>query len=326
MSWLELHEPVRVLLVGAGKMGLFHGTALLNAKGAELVGVVSRSENSAKSLAEKLGHVPFGTNLQEMAAATQAHACIVCVSHLASPKVVRECLQLGLHVLAEKPVAVEFEEVQSLSALAKEKSCKVMVALNRRFYQVVQTAYLDSLFYGGGLTSLSLLANDHPNMYKLRGSFADEIYDLWPVMNTIHAFDLISLFSRGIASIDYHRYTQDSDGNVTVQAVLTGMNGLVSNFLYTEGSGTMNGWSMQLNGKDFQSKIGPLEKYQIQFPFPGIKPESKVESSKFKEGLMEQMNFFIHAIRHDQDIDFPACNLEEHARVLEVMNTLFAKK
>ncbi len=323
MIAFDYDEPVRFLVIGAGKMGLLHGTALINAKGAELVGVVSRSEKSAKAMAEKLGNVSYGTDLKAMVALTNAQACIVCVSHLASPAVVRDCLELNLDVLAEKPVAVEANEVIELAELAKQKGCKVMVALNRRFYQVVQSAYLDGIFYGDGIRSMQVSANDHPNLYKLRGSFTNDIYDLWPVMNTIHSFDLISLFSRGIKSVDFHDFSKDQNGNVTILAVFTGENGLKTNFLYSEGSGTMNGWSILFNGKDFQSRIGPLEKYQIQFPFPGVTPITKVESSAYKEGLMEQLNFFIHAVRHQQEIEFPACNLTEHARVLEVMNQIF---
>lgn len=323
MTTSELDEPVRFLIVGAGKMGFLHGQALLHAKGAELAGVVSRSESSAKSLAEKLGITTFGTDLKEMVAQTNAQACIVCVSHLASPAVVKSCLELDLDVLAEKPVAINADELKALDEIAQARKRKVMVALNRRFYQVVQTAYLDGIFYGGGQKSMLVSANDHPQMYKLRASFADEIYDLWPIMNTIHSFDLISFFSKGIASVDFNDFSKDVDGNVQVQAIFTGNNGLKTNFQYAEGSGTMNGWSIMLNGKDFQSKLSPLEKYQILFPFPGVKPEVKVESSNFKEGLLEQLNFFIHAVRHNQEIDFPACNLNEHARVLEVMNLIF---
>lgn len=317
----ENNPTIRFVIIGAGKMGLYHGLALKACKNAELVGVVSRSTESAKKLAQDLSVSVYGNNLEEICIRTKPNACIVAVSHFVTAKVLSECIELGLHVLVEKPVSIDSEIIRVLDIKAKSKGVNVMVAVNRRFYKVIQSGYLDILFFGG-LKSIVVSGNDHPNYYKLRKSFTNDVYDYWPLMNTIHVFDLISFFSKGIKEVVFSNSSINGQEQI-LQSIILGNNGSSTTFSYAEGSGNLNGWSIMLNGKDLQTIISPLEKSELTFSFSGLSKEINNENSIFKEGLFEQLNFFINSVKHGIPVSFPACNLEEHANVISNMSNIF---
>jgi hypothetical protein len=141
-------------------------------------------------------------------------------------------------------------------------------------------------------------------------------------MNTIHVFDLISFFSKGINEIAFN-INSISDNQQVIQSIITGNNGSLTSFSYAEGSGNINNWSIMLNGKDYQTILSPLEKTELTFAFSGLSKEFNKEYSVFKEGLFEQLNFFISSVKHNIPISFPACNLEEHAKVISTMSKIF---
>lgn len=170
--------------------------------------------------------------------------------------------------------------------------------------------------------SIVVSGNDHPNYYKLRKSFTNDVYDYWPFMNTIHVFDLISFFSKGIKELVFNT-SSINDRELVIQSIILGNNGSSTTFSYAEGSGNLNSWSIMLNGKDLQTIIGPMEKTELTFSFSGLSKEINKENSIFKEGLFEQLNFFINSVKHGIPISFPACNLEEHANIISNMSSIF---
>ena len=72
-----MEEQARLLIIGAGKMGEYHGFAAQHAPCINLVGVVSRTEKSASSLSQKLGAIPYSTDLESLVRETAANCCVI---------------------------------------------------------------------------------------------------------------------------------------------------------------------------------------------------------------------------------------------------------
>lgn len=315
-----MEEQVRLLIIGAGKMGEYHGIAAQHSPCIHLVGVVSRTEKSASSLSQRLGAIPYSTDLESLVKETAANCCVIAVSHSYTAAILEQCLDLGLHCLVEKPVDLDPDTISRLASKAESLQKLVMVGVNRRFYQTIQKGLLSSVF-NGGINAIHLQAPDYPGYFSLRGSLDNEVYNHWPIMNTIHGFDLLSLYGEGIREIVSAERERD-----TIVAILKGRNGALISFNYSEGSGTIHQWKLVISGPDVQYEFGPLEELKISYPFPGTLSESYTESSEFKQGIWEQMMYFGDAVQNQTPIQFPACNLEEHAKVVEVMNEIFTKQ
>lgn len=324
---IEQNQEARLIIIGAGKMGFYHGEAALDLPFCEVVGVNSRTEKSAKEMARKLGGVLHSTDLADLVSQTQANCCVIAVSHAHTATILDQCLDLGLHCLVEKPVDLDDTIVNELSAKAKKKSLKVMVAVNRRFYSTVQEALFHMNYYGGA-GAIHLSAPDHPEYYRLRATLSPHVYDNWAIMNTIHAFDLLSLFGGG--RIDVVSVQQSENHGIepgfNTQALLKGRDGTLINFTHTQGGGTIRDARLQISGSNYELNLAPLERLNVAITLPGTQSKESNESSSFKEGIREQLSFFTDCVVNDLDIVLPACTLEEHARVIEAMRTIFTLK
>lgn len=115
----------RVGLVGAGSIAQHHVLALRGLPGVELRGVVDLDAERARTFAEKMGTRAYPT-LEAM------HADGLDVVHVLTPPdshaaVALAALELGCHVLVEKPLATSVEECRRIQTLAEKKGLMASV-------------------------------------------------------------------------------------------------------------------------------------------------------------------------------------------------------
>src|SRR5206468_391891 len=115
----------RVGLVGAGYISEYHVAALRRLPQVEIVGVCDLNAARAAALAERFGLTAYPS----LAALGEAGANVV---HVLTPphthaQVTLEALELGCHVLVEKPLAEEVEDCRRIARSAKEKGLRVCV-------------------------------------------------------------------------------------------------------------------------------------------------------------------------------------------------------
>jgi len=136
---LETAEPVPVVLVGAGFWGGEWLKSLPDASAVRLVGFVDAVPAllEAQVAAFELD-VIVGTSLAEVAAASGAIGIINATPHDAHLPVTLEALNLGLHVLGEKPLASTLEQAFQLARAAEAADRLFMVGQSR--------SYIDHLF------------------------------------------------------------------------------------------------------------------------------------------------------------------------------------
>ena len=106
----------KVALVGAGGISPHHALAVTRAPGAELAGVIDLDREKADELAKRFDVVVFESLADAKAAGVQSvHVLTPPHTHHA---VARDAIELGLHVLVEKPLAVDADDVPRLGELA----------------------------------------------------------------------------------------------------------------------------------------------------------------------------------------------------------------
>jgi len=99
----------------------------------EIVGVCSRSEGRARSLAESLG-VPWSLDLEEAAGAWGARGAIVAVTCHSNAELGLRLVKLGLPALLETPLAMNLDEGEALVRAVRSSDIPVEIAeQNPRF-------------------------------------------------------------------------------------------------------------------------------------------------------------------------------------------------
>jgi len=128
-------EPIRVGVVGVGNMGQHHTRVLSMLKDVELVGVADVNVDRGIDTASKY-RVRFFEDYHDLLPHVDA-VCIAVPTRL-HHSVSMTCLQAGVHVLVEKPIAANIVEAESLVNAAAESQRILQVGHIERFNPAFQ--------------------------------------------------------------------------------------------------------------------------------------------------------------------------------------------
>jgi predicted dehydrogenase len=126
-------RPLRVALVGCGKIADQHVQAIRRLPDCAIVGLCDRELLMAKQLAERFEIKSCFADLQDLLETTKPD-----VVHISTPPqshydLARKCIGEGVHVYLEKPFTVTSEEAQSLIEFADHKEVKITAGHNLQF-------------------------------------------------------------------------------------------------------------------------------------------------------------------------------------------------
>jgi predicted dehydrogenase len=119
--------PLRVLLVGPGKMGLSHGLAYARLDGFEPAGICSRSIASRRDLAPPWSALPRFTNFNAALAETRPDVVSINTFPDTHAEFAIEALNAGAHVFVEKPLAETVADAEAVVAAAKANRRKLVI-------------------------------------------------------------------------------------------------------------------------------------------------------------------------------------------------------
>ena len=130
-------ERLRTALIGCGKVGGIHASALHALPEADFVAACDADFGRAESLAGRFGARAFhdvGTMLDEAA----VQAVTICTPHPlhAGPAIL--AARAGVHVLVEKPMAASLRDCDAMLAASREAGVKLGVISQRRWYEPVR--------------------------------------------------------------------------------------------------------------------------------------------------------------------------------------------
>jgi predicted dehydrogenase len=171
-------EPLRIGVIGVGNMGQHHARVLSLLKDVELVGVADINVERGIDVASKY-RVRFFEDFRDLLAHVDA-VCVAVPTRL-HHAVGMTCLQAGVHVLIEKPIAASIAEAESLVNAAAESHRILQVGHIERFNPAFQEL-------GKVLKTEELLALEAHRMspYSHRANDVSVVLDLM-----IHDIDLL---------------------------------------------------------------------------------------------------------------------------------------
>lgn len=124
---------MKVILAGAGAFGIKHLEGIKNIDGVEVVSVVGRDIEKTKVVAEQYEIPHVTTDLGEALAQPGVEAGILCTPTQMHGSQAMQCMDAGVHVQVEIPLADNWADAQAVDKKQKETGLVCMVGHTRRF-------------------------------------------------------------------------------------------------------------------------------------------------------------------------------------------------
>ena len=156
----------RIAMIGAGGIAQAYAQSFANSTRAELVAVVDVREEAAKAVAET-AKCAFATDYTKLLDDVACDAVLVCTPPSTHPEICIHFLDKGIHVLCEKPLAVDSESAIRMVDAAERAGVIFTMASKFRYVEDVNKA--KSLIESGVLGELILFENTfagHVDMSK----------------------------------------------------------------------------------------------------------------------------------------------------------------
>lgn len=129
-------KKLRVIVLGAGAMARKHADAYRALGTVDIVGVANRGESRARQFAADFDVPAVFTDLTRALDSVEADIASVCVPTNLHPELAVAAMERGLHVVAEKPIALTAEGAQIMIEASRKLGRKLTVIFNRRFNAV----------------------------------------------------------------------------------------------------------------------------------------------------------------------------------------------
>lgn len=140
---------VKVATIGSGLIARLAHVPGYQSAGAEVIATADIVEARANKLAADFNIPHVYTDYREMLARPDIQAVSVCVPNYLHKEITIAALQMGKHVLCEKPMAMNVEEATAMLEAERESGKMLMIGFNNRFRGDVQR--LKQFVDGGAL-------------------------------------------------------------------------------------------------------------------------------------------------------------------------------
>ena len=311
---------MKVAVIGAGNIAEKHLEVLQAFSDVELAAICSRGHPRIDSLAERFGIREKFTDYQKMLDTVSADAVFVLVSAMQIVPVAAECLKRGIPTLLEKPPGLSAAETEGLAQIAHESNCLNMVALNRRFYSVMQRAR-EEILSAGPLVSVLVEGPERLGEVKAVGIHPPEIIQGLLFANSIHCIDLLRYFGGDVEQISATSSQWDEEQKNSFGALIKFQNGATGHYIAHWMSPAS--WAVTLYGMGRRITLNPLEKAVLVAADRSetVLPVDEVDV-KFKPGLYAQNRFFLNAVQEGRPISYPAADLADAVKTMRLIEAI----
>jgi 2-hydroxy-4-carboxymuconate semialdehyde hemiacetal dehydrogenase len=124
---------MKVIVAGAGAFGKKHLDGIRNIQGVEVVGLVGRRLEQTRQVAQQYGIAGVYTDFDEALKLPGLHAAILCTPTQMHAAQAIKCLQAGIHVQVEIPLADNWRDCSNVMAAQNASGLVCMVGHTRRF-------------------------------------------------------------------------------------------------------------------------------------------------------------------------------------------------
>lgn len=311
---------MKVALIGAGNIAERHLEVLAAFSDIRLAAICSRGHPRINTLADRFGIEEKFTDYCQMLDKVKPDAVLVLVSAIKIVEVAAECLRRGIPTLLEKPPGLSPDETRTLVDIAKADNCLNMVALNRRFYSVMQLAR-EAILEVGPLVSVLVEGPERLTETKAVGIHPPEIIAGLLFANGIHCIDLLRFFGGDVKRLIALSGQWDEEQRNSFAALMRFQSGATGQYLSHWMS--PGNWSVTLFGMGRRVSLNPLERGLIIEADRSERaiPPAEVDV-RYKPGLYAQNRFFLDCVKDNRPIAYPAADLEDALKTMELVQAI----
>ena len=296
-------EPVRLAVVGLGRIGRFHAANIHGrVPAARLAGIVDVNERVALEQSALLGGIRWSTDYREALADPEIEAVVVASPTPTHAEVVEEAAAHGKHVFCEKPISLDLRRTYEVLDAVRAAEVTLQVGLHRRFDPDYRAAW--ERISAGDIGDVYLFRTSlrdmaPPPLEFLRGSggfFADV---------TLHDFDAARWLVGEIAEVTAFgavlaqpglRDLGDVDNAVVVLRFASGALGVLDN---SRTAGYGYECSSEIMGSAGTLRIDNSRRVSVRTLVSGEERQDFVLDfvERFAEAYRGEMEHFARAIR-----------------------------
>ena len=174
---------IKAAVIGLGNMGQHHAKAYARLDNVALVAACDSKIDRFNHIIKE-ADTKYYASFEEMLSTEDIDVVSICVPTMAHFDVAKACMDAGLAVLVEKPIAETVEQAKALVAYAKEKECLLTVGHIERFNPAVLN--VKKLLDDGGLGDI------HSIICKRYGPFPKQIKDADVLVDVaVHDIDIV---------------------------------------------------------------------------------------------------------------------------------------
>ena len=284
-------EPIRIAIVGCGRVAQDHLQAYQRLEEAQVVAVADVNERQAQSVAAQYACTPY-TNYRLMLEEERVEAISVCTPPVTHAEIMLEAISQGVHVLCEKPLTIHLAEAKEVLRVVQGERLVLMMASKFRFVDDIVKAkgILDS----GILGRLVLFENVFCSRVDMR--------DRWNSKRAIAGGGV--LFDNGTHSVDIARFligpivAVQAQHGIQVQDIEVEDTSRLS---FQSAAGIMGtvdvSWSIHKDNDSYINIFGTEGTLSIGWRESKYRQHEKLHWVVFGEGYNKQ-KAFLNQIRH----------------------------
>lgn len=123
---------LKVAVIGVGSMGRNHARVYWELPNVDLVGVADTNTTTVEAIAKRYSTKPY-VDFRQMLDEQRPDAVTIAVPTVYHVEIAQEVVQRGIHLLIEKPIALNVEEGKKIIAAAQNARVKLMIGHIERF-------------------------------------------------------------------------------------------------------------------------------------------------------------------------------------------------
>ncbi len=318
---------VNIGLIGAGEVAQnFHLPVLKNLQNVKIFGIVDRKVTNAKIIAQKFNIPNVCVDVDELLLLPDLHGVIIATPTSLHTEIALKCINAGIAVFIEKPIAPTYQEALQIHNASVEKNVKVMVGMNQRFRydarmmkNYVQNNELGDLMYikSGWLQKKNKQEWKTQSEKSGGGVLMDLGLSMVDSMLWINNFEEVHSVSANL----YHRVS----GKVEDLAVATinfqnGSVGIIecawAIFSY------QTNYNFNIYGRNGSAQVNPLQLFKSDGDIlkPQVQPDKLSNLTELTKSFEMQLKHFVSSIQHNFKL---ISNTEEALKVMKIMDGFY---
>ncbi|WP_064257559.1 Gfo/Idh/MocA family oxidoreductase [Rhodococcus sp. D-6] len=212
---------LRVGIVGCGKIAGNHARALQQVPGVEVVGCSDLDLDRARFFAARYGIANAVRTVDELIA-LGIDACTVCTPHPVHEQIVVTAAEAGVHVLCEKPIAVDVAAADRMIEAADRAGITFGVLFQRRFWPAarrIREAIDDGTLGTPTLGEVSVILHRPSEYYAADAWRGQWDTDGGGVLMTqaVHQIDMLQWFMGEAVSVSGHIRTHTHGAHIETE-------------------------------------------------------------------------------------------------------------